>query len=125
MAIADVTNDGEVFLITGQDSEKVSEIQNDGEISLCCQNDSGNYVTLSGVASLDNDKLKIRSLWKSEFDTWFPDGSEQTLLIKIEPNKGEFWNLTGLAKAQHTFNLGRSNASDKKQKTNHRSVSLS
>lgn len=100
MTIADRSNTGEITLVSGKASEKVEEIKGDESVSFSCQSEKGKYLTLSGSASLVEDKKRIKDLWRSEFDAQFPDGPSEALLIVIKPRIGEYWNNIGFGKAR-------------------------
>lgn len=52
------------------------------------------YVSLSGHAELDNDRLQIDRLWTPFAKPWFPDGpaSLHLSLLKFIPETAEYWD---------------------------------
>lgn len=114
MAVAEVTPDGDLFLLTDKRSEKVAELDENSGVAFSCQDSSGRYVTLSGIATLTNDSSKVKEIWKGEFDAWFPNGFSQALLIHVKPHTGEFWDMSGLAKATYMYEMIKAQFSDQR-----------
>jgi general stress protein 26 len=56
--------------------------------------DRGVYVSISGYATLHDDRTRIAELWTPMATPWFPDGPESPnlTLIKIQPDMAEFWD---------------------------------
>ena len=109
MAIADVTDDGRVWFVTGADTTKTREIQTDFHVDLICSNDSSAFLSLSGRASLVRDRQRIAELWREPFRIWFPGGkSDPSLeLIAVRPERGEFWDNTGLNRCKYIWEAAK------------------
>lgn len=109
MAIADVSDSGKVVLVTAAESEKVDEIREHPEVNFCCQKGEERFVSVSGVGRVVDDPPKLKDVWNSELQAWFPDGPEgsSAVLIEIEPSFGEYWDQSGFGKAAYMFELGR------------------
>ncbi|MEO8384194.1 MAG: pyridoxamine 5'-phosphate oxidase family protein [Betaproteobacteria bacterium] len=52
------------------------------------------YVSISGHAALDNDRILIDRMWTSWAKPWFPDGpgSLHLALLKFTPETAEYWD---------------------------------
>lgn len=115
MAIADREFDGTLWLATSQDTSKTDEIRRDHAV--CCVMQSSNrYLSLSGTAQLVNDLDKKRQLWSKAWETWFPDGPEDPdlVLIKVEVERGEYWDLSGFKGIKAAYEMIRSIAADER-----------
>lgn len=97
MAIAEHNeNDGTLVFSTSSETGKVTEIRADDDVAVVMQS-SNRYVSLSGTAEISNDRDRIRSLFKKDWEIWFPEGPEQSdlRLIVFKPASGEYWDLSG------------------------------
>lgn len=97
--------DGELWFFTDVGSAKVFEIESDRHVNICYA-DPGHdkYVSVSGLASLLNDRKKIRELWNPLAKAWFPGGADdpELTLIRVRPTAAEYWDnssgrLVGIA----------------------------
>ncbi len=92
MAIAEHNEkDGTLTFSTSSESGKVSEIRADEDVAVVMQS-SSRYASQSGRAEISNDREKIRSLFKKDWEIWFPEGPEQPdlRLIRFTPATGEY-----------------------------------
>ena len=96
MAIANLADDGDVYLATSLQSEKVDEIASEHHVALTFQSATA-YVTLSGPARVVTDRAIIRTLWTEPMRVWFPRGSDDPALclVQVRPVMSEYWNMHG------------------------------
>lgn len=114
MAFDDVNDfEGVLWFFTKKDSVKVHEIELDKEVNLSYADPgSQRYVSVSGFASIEADKLRMMQFWKPTLKAWFPEGLDdpQLTLIKVEVDSAEIWDsppskvvkLVGIAKSMMT-----------------------
>jgi len=114
MVIVKVDKDCKITLISDQDDAKVKELEKDGHVAFSGQDDVGCYLTLSGTAKLKQDSSQVKDLWRSEFDAWFPEGPEKALLIEIEPQEGECWDISGESRVKYAYELIKAKICDDK-----------
>tara|TARA_R110002049_G_scaffold305056_1_gene501021 strand:+ start:69818 stop:70300 length:483 start_codon:yes stop_codon:yes gene_type:complete len=108
MAIADATENGEIWFITDRNSGKIAEIESNPEVGVTMQ--SGNrFVMLSGTARVVDDQAKIESLWKEVWKVWFPKGKSDPAitLIHVVPSAGEYWDNSGLNGLKYLIKAGK------------------
>src|SRR6187549_3677109 len=67
MAVADVTDDLDLWFVSGEDTGKVQEIAHDTHAHVVCQKDHSAYLSLSGRATLVHDRRRVAELWKESF----------------------------------------------------------
>lgn len=105
MAIARVEDDGQIWFISGADTAKIHEIEIDSHVHLTAQDGDSAFVALSGRASLVDDRQKIAELWREPFRVWFPGGKDDPNieLISVHPERGEFWDSTGLQRCKYVW----------------------
>ncbi len=91
-------NDGALWFFAEKDSQKIDEIHANSQVGLG-YSDPGNatYVTVSGIASVVDDKDKIKELWREDFRGFFPKGVDDPTitLIKVDIENGEYWDTPG------------------------------
>lgn len=102
--------DGTLWFFTKRDSLKVQEINKEKEVNLSYANpDSQRYISLSGLASVENDRNKMKELWKPALKSWFPDELEdpELALIKVEVDSAEYWEAPP-SKVVQTMGMAKS-----------------
>lgn len=108
MAVADATDDGELWFVTDRNSGKIADLMLDRDVAVTMQS-SRKFVTLSGECRVVDDRAKIESLWKEVWKVWFPDGKSDPsiVLLKIEPARGEYWDNSGVAGLKYLIKAGK------------------
>jgi general stress protein 26 len=104
MAIADVTDAGDVFFVTGVESGKVDELLQD-ERTLVTLQGKLKWASVTGRAQFVEDRDKLRELWKKSWDVWFSNGPEDpnVVLIRVHPTEAEYWDMSGKTLATYAF----------------------
>jgi general stress protein 26 len=85
--------DGTLWFLTREQSGKVSEIQQDAHVALTYSDPRHIYVSLTGRASLSNDRAKIHELWNPACKSWFPQGEQDPdiTILKVDVESAEYW----------------------------------
>ncbi len=94
MATQEIESDGDLWFMTGGDSEKVGDIQRHSDVNLSyASSDSNRFVSISGTAETLRDQHKIDELWNPFYKAWFPDGKDDPniRLIKVHVERAEYW----------------------------------
>lgn len=102
--------DGTLWFITGKSTSKVQEIKHDQHVNVAFADLADNkFVSISGRASVIDDRSKEEQLWNPAYRAWFPNGLDDPdlTLIKVDMDGAEYWDssssamvqLAGLAKA--------------------------
>lgn len=109
MAIASVDENCDLWFITGKDSAKAHEIERDTHIHLVCQDGWSSCVSLSGRATLVNDRNRLQSLWNAYYQVWFPKGinDPDIVLIHVVGEHGEYWDNTGTNRFTYLFQAAK------------------
>lgn len=64
----------DMWFVTTAADEKVTEIQNQSEVNISYVNDgSRDWVSVSGTATINQDRALIRQLYKADWKAWFPE----------------------------------------------------
>jgi general stress protein 26 len=82
-----------VWLATNPNSRKVQQIKRNAKVVLyySAKDDNG-YITLHGKATLIDDQKEKDKRWKEEWSVFYPNRSDQYLLIKVIPEYLEVIN---------------------------------
>jgi general stress protein 26 len=88
--------DGDLWFFTGRHSPKVNEIRADSRVNVSVVN-GNSYVSISGNATLVDDKRKAAELWSPAVKAWFPKGLDdpELLLLKVSIEQAEYWDNPG------------------------------
>lgn len=108
MALADVGTDGNIVLVTGRNSAKVDEIAQDPHVNVTMQS-SMKFISISGTASINDDRAKIHQLWQESWRIWFPGGKDdpEIVLLQIDGSVGEYWDYSGTVGINYLIEAGR------------------
>jgi general stress protein 26 len=108
MALAKADESGNLWFATDKHSAKVDEIHDDGQVAITMQ-DKTRYVSISGVASLRDDRAKLAELWKTEWKVWFPGGKDDPniTLLEVDGTAGEYWDNSGASGLKYLIEAGK------------------
>ncbi|MEZ6137591.1 MAG: pyridoxamine 5'-phosphate oxidase family protein [Pirellulaceae bacterium] len=107
MAVALVEDEGQLWFVTDRQSGKVADLKRDSEVAITMQS-SNRFVSLSGVATAIDDRVKLNELWRETWKIWFPDGktSDSIIFIRVDPTRGEYWDNSGLNSVKYLLKAG-------------------
>jgi general stress protein 26 len=95
MAVQDVDDDGNLWFLSADDTQKNEELAVDASVKLYFQGSAhSDFLELSGVATVSRDESKIKELWKPIHKTWFTEGQDdpRITVIKVTPTDGYYWD---------------------------------
>jgi general stress protein 26 len=95
MTIQQVDEDGNLWIISANDSHVNAEIALDSRVKLYFQGSKhSDYLYLTAEASIHDDKEKIKELWSPFLKVWFTEGENdpRISLLKITPSGGYYWD---------------------------------
>lgn len=79
-------NDFTVWLGTNPKSRKLAQIKKDPRVTLYYLETNGSgYVMIHGTAQIVNDQKEKEKRWKVEWEPFYPNKSEDLILIKVSP----------------------------------------
>lgn len=104
MAIAELKPNSQAYFATDRRSPKIAEIATDPNVLVTFQSGS-EYASLAGRAVVVEDRAQIERLWSEAWRVWFPDGKgdPNLVLLKVEPDSGEYWDNSGLEGIRYLF----------------------
>lgn len=100
MATQKAVPGADLWFVTHKDTSKVHEIQGDSHVNLAYYKSSNTeWVSVSGLAVLSDDRMKVHELYAPDWSMWFPkEGDERhgtaddprILLIGVTVHAAEF-----------------------------------
>ena len=108
MALAKAYENGSLWFATDKHSAKVEEIEQESHVAITMQ-DKTRFVSISGVATLRDDRAKLAELWKTEWKVWFPGGKDDPniALLEVSGTRGEYWDNSGLSGLKYLIEAGK------------------
>jgi len=95
MSVQEVDDQGNFWFLSANDSHKNDELVHDPFVHLLFQGSAhSDFLNVYGIASVSEDKEKIKQLWEPILKTWFTDGEQdpRISIIKVEPIDGYYWD---------------------------------
>jgi len=83
---------GELWFLTQDPSEKVSDILINPHVNAAFESGKG-YLSIAGNAEIVHDRAKVEEFWSPAAEAWFPEGKDDptVALIRVRPVSAEFW----------------------------------
>jgi general stress protein 26 len=128
MAAQEPPFDGGLWFFKKADSAKVGEVEEEGQVSLTYENSLESvYVSLSGRATLVQDRQQIEKLWRDDLMMWFPKGvrDPEIALLRVDVDKWTYWDGRSNEMLEHCGNLKDAPAEVIPDFGDHRRVDLS
>jgi general stress protein 26 len=122
MFTSSIDEEGNLWFFTNEFSEKISDLSKDNMVHLIYSHPVRNiYVDVKGVCSVIIDQTKMKELWDTKLETWFPAGLDdpKLCLIKVSTETALFWNHSS-SKMGLLFQMIRSITKGDKYKENER-----
>ena len=83
-------SDFTIWFGTNPKSRKVNQIKNNPKVTLYyLDKNSTGYVVIHGTAKLVNDQSEKDKRWKTEWDAFYPNNTDDYQLIKVSPQRME------------------------------------
>lgn len=104
MSIAELKPDVAMYFSAQRGSPKVKAIAANPAALVTFQSAS-EYASLSGKATIVNDRALIERLWSESWRVWFPGGKEDPdlILIRFDPSTAEYWDNCGAEGLKYMF----------------------
>ncbi len=97
MATREMGEDGTLWFLTAEGTNKVKEIEKNPRIGLVYADPGSEcYVSFSGTAKVTNDRAHIEKFWNPFYRAWFEGPEDPSIrLIEITPSSAEYWDTKG------------------------------
>lgn len=108
MHLARADEDGTLYFPTDAESVKADEIGGHPEVNVAFQGER-EYLSLSGRATLVNDRALIDELYSPAWKVWFPEGKDDPGLriLKVAARRGEYWDVSGTGRVRYMWEAGK------------------
>ncbi len=86
--------DGRIYFITHLDNSIARPGQAVAVNLAYADTDKNNYLSVSGLARLNQDRKKLHELWSVWAEAWLPQGpdAQDVALIAVEPDDAKLWD---------------------------------
>jgi len=88
-----------IYFLTDAESHKDEEIKRNPNVALAFA-DAGSqkYVSVSGQATVSNDRAKIKELFSTPAKAWWDNADDPSIrVLKITPKDAQYWDSPGTA----------------------------
>lgn len=95
MSAQKIDDEGNFWFLSANDSHKNDELTKDPFVHLLFQGSGySDFLNLYGIATITEDKEKIKELWEPILKVWFTEGIDDPRIsvIKVEPTEGYYWD---------------------------------
>tara|TARA_R100000935_G_scaffold927_2_gene3137 strand:- start:825 stop:1325 length:501 start_codon:yes stop_codon:yes gene_type:complete len=94
MSTKKVDEAGNIWFLSGKNSEHNSNISQDSKTQLLYSDNSDmEFISIYGSASIHNDKDIIHELYSKSDDAWFKDKNDPNITaIKFAPSEAYYWD---------------------------------
>lgn len=95
MTIQEVDDEGNLWILSANDSHVNAEIALEPRVKLYFQGSKhSDYLYLTAEAKIHDDKEKIKKLWNPFLKVWFTEGENdpRISLLKVRPSMGYYWD---------------------------------
>lgn len=86
-----------IYFLTDARRHKDDEIARDPHVNLAFADTSAQkYVSLSGTATVSNDRAKIKELFSTTAKAWWDSPDDPDIrVLKVAPEEAEYWDSPG------------------------------
>jgi general stress protein 26 len=83
-----------IYFLTDADSAKIYEVADNRNVCMAFADASGQkYVSVSGAASVSNDRATIKRFWTaSDKSFWTDENDPRIRAVKINASEAEYWD---------------------------------
>ena len=95
MGTLDVDDEGNLWFLSKNDSDKNHDISHDNQVQLLYSNKgSAEYLSIYGRAQILTDLTKIKEYWTPLAKAWFKEGKDDPTitLLKVTPEDAYYWD---------------------------------
>jgi general stress protein 26 len=88
--------DGTLWFFTSRSSPPAAAVAASPEVGLqYVDTGSDVYVSLSGEATLEHDRVRMEGLWSPMVKAWFPKGIDDPdlVMLRVDVYKAEYWDI--------------------------------
>lgn len=96
MGLQEVEFDGDLWFFADDRSDTASEVAANPTVNVSFSS-GDSWVSVSGSCEVVQDREKMRELWNSFVEAWFPDGPDtpNVVLLKVHAHAAQYWDSPG------------------------------
>lgn len=105
-----VDEDDTLWFFMSRSGDPVADIQGDSIVNVSFANtDSDSYVSVSGRASLVEDRARREQLWNKAAQAWFPNGVDDpdVALVQVKITHASYWDVKA-SKLMQLYEMAKS-----------------
>ncbi len=90
-----IESDKCLWFLTDKGSAKLLEITSESKVNVSFANPSEQtYASVSGIATITDDRDKLDEVWSPDAKLWFPEGKSdpRLIMIRVQPMIAEYWD---------------------------------
>ncbi len=97
MAATPAQSDHAIWFLTSVEAGKDDEINDNPNVCVAFADPAKhNYVSVTGTATVSNDRQKIRELWTMSAKAWWKDENDPLIrVLRVTPSYAEYWESPG------------------------------
>lgn len=91
-----IDEDDRLWFFMSRKSDPVADLGQASEVNVSYADPgSDKYVSVSGVAHINNDKAKAEALWSKMNEAWFPGGvnDPDLALVEVQISHAHYWDV--------------------------------
>lgn len=90
-------DEGVIYFLTDANSAKDDDVERNPHVGLAFADISGQkYVSVSGRATVSDDRAKIRELWSTWAKAWWSGPDDPAVrILKVAPKDAHYWDSPG------------------------------
>lgn len=95
MALQEVDNEGNLWFISSNESNKNFEIEEDNDVQLIfAKNADNHFISVYGQATIYEDRATIEDKWSPMAKAWFDEGKDdpEVSIIRVTPTNAYYWD---------------------------------
>ncbi len=88
--------DGTLWFFTSRSSPPAQAVEKNAEVGLqYVDPGQDKYVSLSGEARIERDRVRMQGLWSPMVKAWYPEGLDDPdlVMLRIDVYKAEYWDV--------------------------------
>lgn len=96
-----------MIFVTHRLNPLVANLAADSSVCVTLQ-DRARYICLAGRATVDDDRLRLFSIWSRDWDPWFPGGASDinAVLVDCRMSFAELWDPIGASWQRYSLHSG-------------------
>ncbi|MGD8194385.1 pyridoxamine 5'-phosphate oxidase family protein [Herbiconiux sp. P18] len=108
LTVQEAEFDGDLWFIVGAHASSLENLLVNPSAGVSLSSNDA-WVSLTGTAGVVDDRAKVKELWGSTLEAWFPEGPDDpnVRLLKFTADGAEYWDSPG-GKVATLFSLVKS-----------------